>query len=43
LITFLLTPGQASDIDQAEKLMKAGTIRTKSGQRRLRPQRLVED
>jgi len=43
LITFLLTPGQASDIEQAEKLMKTGTIRTKSGQRRLRPQRLVAD
>ena len=27
MITFLLTPGQESDIDQAEKLMETGTIR----------------
>jgi transposase len=39
----LLTPGQESDINQAEKLMEAGAIRTQSGQRRRRPQRLVAD
>jgi transposase len=43
LITFLLTPGQESDIDQAEELMEAGAIRRSSGQIRLRPQRLVAD
>jgi transposase len=43
LITFLLTPGQASDIQQAEKLMEKGAIRRHSGQTRLRPQRLVAD
>jgi len=43
LITFLLTPGQESDIDQAEKLMEAGAIRRRSGQWRLRPKRLVAD
>ena len=43
LITFLLTPGQESDIDQAEKLMESGAIRRRSGQRRLRPGRLVAD
>jgi transposase len=43
LITFLLTPGQVSDIDQAEKLMEAGAIRRRSGQTRLRPERLVAD
>jgi transposase len=39
----LLTPGQESDIEQAEKLMEAGAIRRRSGQLRLRPQRLVAD
>jgi transposase len=39
----LLTPGQESDIGQAERLMEAGAIRRCSGQLRLRPQRLVAD
>ena len=43
LITFLLTPGQESDIGQAEELMEKGAIRRRSGQRRLRPHRLVAD
>ena len=43
MITFLLTPGQESDIDQAEELMESGPIRRRSGQTRLRPQRLVAD
>jgi len=43
LITFLLTPGQESDIRQAEALMEKGTIRRNSGQMRLRPRRLVAD
>jgi transposase len=43
LITFLLTPGQESDINLAEDLMETGLIRTRSGQRRLRPKRLVAD
>jgi transposase len=43
LITFLLTPGQESDIDQAERLMEAGAIRRHSGHLRLRPERLVAD
>lgn len=43
LITFLLTPGQESDIKQAEKLMDTGAIRRGPGQMRLRPQRLVAD
>ena len=43
MITFLLTPGQESDIQQAEELMESGAIRRRSGQLRLRPQRLVAD
>ena len=43
MITFLLTPGQESDIEQAEKLMETGAIRRSSGHIRLRPQRLVAD
>ena len=43
LITFLLTPGQESDIAQAEKLMERGAIRRGSGQTRLHPERLVAD
>ncbi len=43
MITFLLTPGQESDIDQAEKLMETGAIRRRSGHWRLRPKRLVAD
>jgi transposase len=39
----LLTPGQESDIGQAEQLMEKGAIRRRSGQLRLRPQRLVAD
>lgn len=43
MITFLLTPGQESDIDQAEQLMETGAIRRCSGHLRLRPERLVAD
>ena len=43
LITFLLTPGQESDIDLAEKLMEQGSIRRTIGHPRLRPRRLVAD
>jgi len=39
----LLTPGQESDIGQAEQLMEKGAIRRRSGQVRLRPKRLVAD
>ena len=39
----MLTPGQESDIGQAEELMEKGAIRRRSGQMRLRPQRLVAD
>ena len=39
----MLTPGQESDIEQAEPLMQTGAIRRGSGQRRLRPERLVAD
>jgi transposase len=35
--------GQESNLNQAEKLMEAGAIRRRSGQIRLRPQRLVAD
>jgi transposase len=43
LITFLLTPGQESDIHQAEALMETGAIRRRTGHARLRPKRLVAD
>lgn len=43
MITFLLTPGQESDICQAEALMETGVIRRGSGQLRLRPKRVVAD
>lgn len=43
LITFLLTPGQESDISFAEELMETGAVRRSSGQLRLRPKRLVAD
>lgn len=43
MITFLLTPGQESDIEQAERLMESGAIRRRSGQTRLRPKHLVAD
>ena len=39
----MLTPGQESDIDQAEELMERGAIRRKTGHLRLRPARLVAD
>jgi transposase len=42
-MTFLLTPGQESDIQQAEELMATGAIRRRSGQVRLHPKRLVAD
>jgi transposase len=43
LITFLLTPGQESDIAQAEKLMEWGAVRSRSERPHLRPKRLVAD
>jgi len=43
LITFLLTPGQASDIDQAEMLMEHGAIRKPRGRPQLHPERVVAD
>jgi transposase len=42
-ITFLLTPGQQHEITVAEQLMEQGAIRRRSGQLRLRPQRLAGD
>ncbi len=43
LITFLLTPGQESDIAQAEKLMQSGAIQGLRGRPRSHPKRLVAD
>ncbi len=43
LITFLLTPGQASDITHAETLMEQGAIRQRRGRPRLHPKRVVAD
>ena len=43
LITFLLTPGQASDISLAEGLMESGVVQRRNGHLRLRPKRLVAD
>lgn len=43
MVTFLLTPGQESDIVQAEALMEQGHIRRRNGHVRLRPKRLVAD
>jgi len=43
LITFLLTPGQESDITHAEDLMEQGAIRRASGHLRLQPKRVVAD
>jgi transposase len=43
LITFLLTPGQESDINLAEDLMGTGAIRRRNGHLRLYPKRLVAD
>ena len=39
----MLTPGQESDIEQAEELMETGALRRRTGHWRLRPQRLVAD
>ena len=41
LITFLLTPGQESDITLAEDLMETGSILRRNGHPRLHPKRLV--
>jgi len=43
LITFLLTPGHASDITLAEDLMETGSILRRNGHLRLHPKRLVAD
>jgi transposase len=43
MITFLLTPGQESDIGQAEALMQQGAVRRKFGPAHKRPKRLVAD
>lgn len=43
LITFLLTPGQESDIQLAEQLMETGAVRRKTGHLRLYPKRLMAD
>jgi transposase len=43
LITFLLTPGQESDINLAEPLMEQGAVRRSIGHPQLRPKRLVAD
>jgi transposase len=43
LITFLLTPGQESDITLAEELMETGSVLRRNGHLRLRPKRLVAD
>jgi transposase len=43
LITFLLTPGQESDITHAEDLMETGAIQRRNGHLRLHPKRLVAD
>jgi hypothetical protein len=43
LITFLLSPGQESDIGLAEPLLERSTIRRSTGRPRLRPKRLVAD
>ena len=43
LITFLLTPGQESDVNLAEPLMEQGAIRRGVGRPQLRPKRLVAD
>ena len=39
----MLTPGQESDIAQAENLLETGAIRRRSGHLRVRPARLVAD
>jgi len=43
LITFLLTPGQESDIGLAEELMGTGAVRRSNGHLRLYPKRLIAD
>ena len=43
MITFLLTPGQESDIALAEELMGTGAVRRSNGHLRLYPKRLVAD
>lgn len=43
LITFLLSPGQESDINLAEDLMETGVIQRRNGHLRLHPKRLVAD
>ena len=43
MITFLLTPGQESDIQVAEELMEAGAVRRRTGHLRWHPKRLVAD
>lgn len=43
VITFLLTPGQESDITQAERLMQQGAVRQPRGRPRQHPKRIVTD
>jgi transposase len=43
LITFLLTPGQESDINLAEPLMEQGAVCRSIGHPQLRPKRVVAD
>jgi transposase len=43
LMPFLLTPGQESDIQQAEELMETGAVRRRTGHLRLHPKRLMAD
>ena len=43
MLTFLLTPGQESDINLAEDLMETGAVRRRTGHLRLHPKRLVAD
>jgi transposase len=43
LITFLLSPGQAADVNLAELLMEQGAIHRAVGRPQLRPKRLVAD
>jgi len=42
-VSFLLTPGQRTEISQAEQLMQQGAVRRPSGQLRLYPKRVVGD
>lgn len=43
LITFLLTPGQESDLTSAETLMEQGAIRQRRGRPRQYPNRVIAD